>query len=134
MPEANAVETNVVTELGVELDAYGASASERTIELNSHAAEAVRNLVDNQSFAEALVNLKAEYEGDKCKTFADAIGYVMYRGFAEIKRSQDAANERKTQSEIRDKQKLYKEMLKANPSLAASPDFVQKMLEALKIA
>lgn len=114
-----------------ELDAYGRDSAERTVELNSHVAAAANAIVSNESIDMVLANLKAEFEGGQVNTFDDAIGYIMYRGIAEIKRQRDAASATKEKSALAQQSKLYGEMLKVNPALITDPQFVQKMVAAL---
>lgn len=123
LPSAN---TEVVV-----LDAYGRDAAERTVELNQHVAAAANAIVDSDQFDEILVNLKAEYEGGEPQTFDDAIGYIVYRGMAEIKRQRDAANANKAKAKLAEQQKLYAAMLKVNPALITDQKFVEKMVAAL---
>lgn len=125
-------EMAVATELGVrELDAYGRDAAERTVELNPHVAAAANAIVDDESIDGVLANLKAEFEGGQVNTFDDAIGYIFYRGIAEIKRQRDAAAATKEKSQLSAQSKLYGEMLKVNPALVTDPQFVAKMVAAL---
>lgn len=122
----------VVTELGVAvLDAYGRDAAERTVELNPHVAAAANAVAADEAFDEVLVNLKAEFEGGKTDTYDDALGYIVYRGMAEIKRQRDAAQANKAKAKLSEQQKLFKSMLAVNPALVQDPTFVQKMITAL---
>lgn len=116
-----------------QLDAYGRDAAERTVELNSHVAAAANAVVEqnDEEFAQVLTQLKAEYEGGTPTTFDDAIGYIVYRGCAEIKRQREAAASLKEKSKLAANSKLYGEMLKVNPALVTDPDFVAKMVAAL---
>jgi hypothetical protein len=126
---------NVVQQLiesvGKELDAYGRDSAERTVELNQHVAEAVNCIVEESSIDVVLSQLKAEYEGGEPTTYDDAIGYIVYRGIAEIKRQRDAAAATKAKSKLAETQKLYKAMLAVNPSLITDAKFVEKMVAAL---
>jgi hypothetical protein len=114
-----------------ELDAYGRDSAERTVELNSHVAAAATAIVDNESIDAVLANLKAEFEGGQVDTFDDAIGYIVYRGIAEIKRQRDAAAVAKATKKNEETRKLYASMLKLNPALVTDPTFVAKMVDAL---
>src|SRR5690242_17734320 len=58
-----------------EMDEFGRTEAERTITLESADAEAINTEVD----------------AGKHKTYADAMHYVLSRGFAEIKRTREAA-------------------------------------------
>lgn len=121
-----------VTELGIAvLDAYGRDAAERTVELNPHVAAAVNAVVEGEAFETILANLKADHEGGTPTTFDDAVGYIVYRGMAEIKRQRDAQAATKAKTKLAETQKLYKSMLEVNPALIADPTFVQKMVAAL---
>ena len=117
------------------MDAYGRDSAERTVELNSHVAAAantcVNGIEDAAGFDIVLGQLKAEFEGGKAQTFDDALGYIVYRGMAEIKRQRDAATAAKAKSKLSEIQKLYKSMLAINPALIADPKFVEKMVTAL---
>lgn len=110
------------------LDGYGRDASERTVELDQHVAQAVNDIVDEKISPAVLGSLKAEFEGGKCKTYDEALGYIVYRGICEIKRQWDAADAAKEKSTVNTERKLMKEMLKLNPALATDPNFVGKML------
>jgi hypothetical protein len=134
MANAEAVVTEVIAEdqeASLVLDAYGRDAAERTVELNSHVAEAANAIVEDSSIDTVLQQLKAEFEGGQPKTYDDAIGYIVYRGIAEIKRQRDAAAATKEKSKLAETKKLYKSMLAVNPALATDPTFVAKMIDAL---
>ena len=113
------------------MDAYGRDSQERTVELNPHVAAAANAVVDDESIEEVLVQLKAEFEGGEPQTFDDALGYIVYRGIAEIKRQRDAQAATKAKSKLAETQKLYKAMLAVNPSLITDAKFVEKMVAAL---
>jgi hypothetical protein len=121
----------VATQLGVETDGYGRDAAERTVELNSHAAEAVNRLVNGEGIDDVLGQLKVEFEGSKCNTYDEALGYLVYRGVSEYKRQEIAAIKAKLSAKLLEQQKLFKSMLAVNPSLIADPKFVEKMMAAL---
>lgn len=114
-----------------QLDAYGRDAAERTIELDQHVAAAANAVVSDESIDDVLLQLKAQYEGGSPSAFDDALGYIVYRGVAEIKRQQLAQAATKAKQHLAEQQKLYAAMLKVNPALIADPTFVQKMVAAL---
>jgi hypothetical protein len=113
------------------LDQYGRDAAERTVELPSACAEAANRVVEGESIDDVLASLKAEYEGADAQTFDEAIGYIMYRGLAEIKRQGLAAEATKAKSKLAATSKAYKAMLAVNPALVNDPTFVNKMVQAL---
>lgn len=132
--ETNGNTNNVVEQLVnsvTAMDAYGRDASERTVELNSHVAEAANCIVEDSSIDVVLAQLKAEFEGGTPDTYDEAIGYIVYRGIAEIKRQRDAADANKAKAKLASTAKLYKSMLALNPALVNDPQFVQKMVAAL---
>lgn len=138
--ETNGNTNNVVEQLvnsvtaslpELKLDAYGRDASERTVELNSHVAEAANCIVEDSSIDVVLGQLKAEFEGASPDTYDEALGYIVYRGIAEIKRQRDAQQAAKAKSKLAETAKLYKSMLALNPALVNEPAFVAKMVAAL---
>ncbi len=128
MPETEKTEVK-------QLDAYGRVAAERTIELNQHIAEAVAKWVDGEIDETCYASIKAENEGaSEADTFDEALGYIIYRGLAEIKRALGAKELRKREKKAKQTQDLYQNMLKVNPALIADPKFVNKMLQDLGLA
>lgn len=126
------VETSVSnTDANNTLDAYGRDSAERTVELNSHVAAAANAIAAGESIDDVLMQLKAEFEGGQPDTYDEALGYIVYRGMAEIKRQRDAAQATKQKTKLAETQKLYAAMLKLNPALVADPQFVAKMVAAL---
>lgn len=130
MPETTEVQ-KLIESVGATLDAYGRDSAERTVELNQHVAAAANAVVDDENIDQILGQLKAEFEGGEPQTFDDALGYIVYRGIAEIKRQRDAAIANKAKAKLSETQKLYKAMLALNPALVNDPAFVAKMVAAL---
>lgn len=98
-----------------QMDSFGRTAAERTVELLPVDAEAVNT----------------EVEAGSHETYEGALAYIIQRGLAEIKRSRDAAAKLKEKTKIADQVKLYKEMVKANPKLLADADFSKKFTELM---
>jgi hypothetical protein len=113
------------------VDVYGRDNAERTIELDPHVAAAINAVINGESIDAVLEQLKAQYEGCKCKTFDETHGYLMFRGMAEYKRQEIAAVTSKLKAKLLEQQKLFKSMVAVNPSLMADPKFVEKMMVAL---
>src|SRR5882762_7235944 len=96
----------------LQLDEFGRDASERTVELSPRDAEGIDQ----------------EVTQGKWQTYDDALSYVIGRGMAEIKRQRDAARALAEKSLVKAKRDSYATLMKANPSLVASPEFVATML------
>ena len=115
-------------------DVYGRDEAERTVELNSHIAEAVSKWVDGDVDETAFASIKAEHEGSsEADTFDESLGYIVYRGLAEIKRAIGAKELRKREKKAKQNQERFADMLRLNPALVADPTFVANMLRELEI-
>jgi len=121
---ATLAEGEVVTELvkaGVikdeEMDDYGRTEAERTVVLESGDAEAINTEVD----------------AGRHKTYADAMHYVLTRGFAEIKRTREAAKALAEKTLLKAKRDNWSKLLQSNPSLIQNQDLIASMLKELGI-
>jgi len=97
------------------LDEYGRDASERTVELHPKDAEAI----------------DAEVADGRWQTYDDALRFILQRGFAEIKRTRDAARKLATVKLLASKTRGYQEMFAQHPELIANGEFVTKMMQEL---
>ena len=100
-----------------ETDQYGRTEAERTVTLASEDAEAVNT----------------EVVDGKWKTYDDALHYVMQRGFAEIKRTREAAAKLANAKLLQAKRDQWSKLLQNNPSLIANADLVASMLKELGV-
>jgi hypothetical protein len=116
------------------LDGYGRDASERTVELDSYVAEAVNRVVDGAKFDDCFANIKAQAEGGRPKTYDEALTFIVYRGLAEIKRSQDAQAKVKLGASLREQQSVLKSMLALKPDLVNDAEFAKKVMAAFKLS
>ena len=103
---------------GEEMDEYGRTASERTIELESFDAEAINTEVND----------------GKHKTYGDALHYVLTRGFAEIKRQREAARSLAEKTILKAKRDNWSKLLQSNPKLIENQDLLKAMLAELGIS
>jgi hypothetical protein len=101
-----------------EMDEYGRTESERTVELESADAEAINNEVND----------------GKHQTYASALHYVLTRGFAEIKRTREAARALAEKTILKNKRDNWSTLLASNPKLIQNPEVVATMLKELGIA
>lgn len=103
--ETNAVDSYVVdgTTIPELMDDYGRTEAERTVVLDSDVAEQINDEVD----------------AGKHDSYADALAYVIERGFAEIKRTRDA------QRKLGEQKKAAKVIAILNETLAKQPGLVQ---------
>ena len=108
-------ETKAVDNPVAVVDEYGRDAAERTVELTPADAEAIDKEVD----------------AGKHETFDGALSYVINRGLIEIKRVRDSAAKLREANKLRDKVKLYEQMLKLNPALITDPKFAQQFTAAM---
>jgi Arc/MetJ-type ribon-helix-helix transcriptional regulator len=100
-----------------EMDEYGRTESERTIELESGDAEAINNEVND----------------GKHQTYSSALHYVITRGLAEIKRQREAARSLAEKTILKAKRDNWSKLLQSNPKLIENNDLLQAMLKELGI-
>ena len=106
---------NTQTSEAEKRDEFGRLESERTIVLTPAQAEAVAT----------------EVKVGKHQTFADAFGYQMERGIAEIKRARDSQAKASDAKRLAANAKSWATLLKLNPGLLADPKVMAKYAEDL---
>lgn len=100
-----------------ERDKYGRLATERIVELESEDAEGINN----------------EVQQGRWQTYDMALHFVLARGFAEIKRTRDAALKLFEQRQLKAKRDNWQKLMSSNPKLATNADLVNTMLRELGI-
>jgi len=117
---ANALpEMAVAHELGVALekDKYGRDANERIVELSTEDAESIN----------------VEVTAGKWQTYDEALHFVLQRGFAEIKRTRDAAVKLYEQRVLKARRDQWSKLLQSNPSLITNQELLGTMFKELGI-
>lgn len=100
-----------------QMDAFGRTADERTVELEEQDAEWIN----------------VETDAGRHQSYSDALHYVLTRGFAEIKRTREAAKALVEKTLLKAKRDNWDKLLQSNPALIQNQELLATMLKELGI-